>query len=502
MMPWMERAAMDEQSLIGTSIGNYQVTGLLGEGGMGVVYRAEHPLIGKKVAIKVLHRQYSSNTDVVARFFTEAKAVNDIGHPNIVDIVDFGELTGNRGDRLVYFIMELLQGSSLAQAVRQGAPMAPDRAFYIAAQVADALAASHAQGIIHRDLKPDNIFLVRQHRQDDFVKVLDFGIAKLTGDRTAGSQRTHTGMVMGTPAYMSPEQCEGKGDIDKRTDVYALGVVLYEMLTGRLPFVGEGFGQIVMQHITQPPPPLATVVPGISPHVEATVMTSLAKAREHRYQSMEQFAEALRGGAVAAPTAMPMVRTTLSASAGEVSGAVPKQTPRSSAAKWASLTVAAVAVAAVVAVFAMPDRGGDSGEGEPISAAAPAAPGSPETEPVATPDPVLRPAVERVVVGVRSVPPGAELFVGDEEAPRGNTPYELELEKGSGDTVVKLVLDGYEDRERTVGSDRDTDLEIPLTKQRTRTRTRAERTRTAKPKTKTEPKKSSLPEDDIAEPTF
>ena len=278
--------------LIGQTIGNYLVTQKLGEGGMGAVYLAEHPTIGKKVALKVLHSEFSTNQEVAARFFNEAKAVNDIGHPNIVDIVDFGIIQAGLGrEQLVYFIMEYLSGLTLSQLIRQEAPLPPERALSIGLQVADALAASHKHGIIHRDLKPDNIMLQQRGRERDFIKLLDFGIAKLTGD-AVGSHRTRTGIVMGTPAYMSPEQCEGRGNIDHRTDIYALGIVLYEMLTGRVPFIGEGYGEILVQHLTQRPiaPSQYRMLP---PHVEAVVLKALEKRPELRYPNMDEMIRAM-----------------------------------------------------------------------------------------------------------------------------------------------------------------------------------------------------------------
>jgi len=279
--------------LIGQTIGNYLVTQKLGEGGMGAVYLAEHPSIGKKVALKVLHSEFSSNQEVAARFFHEAKAVNDIGHPNIVDIVDFGIIQAGTGrEQLVYFIMEYLAGTTLSQVIRSEAPLPPERALTIALQVADALSASHKCGIVHRDLKPDNIILLQRGRERDFVKLLDFGIAKLTGGSAMGSHRTRTGIVMGTPAYMSPEQCEGRDTVDLRTDVYALGIVIYEMLTGRVPFIGEGYGEILVQHLTQRPAPVSQfrMLPA---HVEAVVMKALEKRADMRYPTMEEFMRAM-----------------------------------------------------------------------------------------------------------------------------------------------------------------------------------------------------------------
>jgi serine/threonine-protein kinase len=287
-----QQGSSQQDLLIGQTIGNYLVTQKLGEGGMGAVYLAEHPGIGKKVALKVLHNEFSTNQEVAARFFNEAKAVNDIGHPNIVDIHDFGIIQGGVGrEQMVYFIMEYLAGNSLSGLIRQEAPLPPERALAIGLQVADALAASHKCGIVHRDLKPDNIMLIRRHRETDFVKLLDFGIAKLTGD-VAGSRRTRTGIVMGTPAYMSPEQCEGRGNIDHRTDIYALGIVLYEMMTGRVPFIGEGYGEILVQHLTQMPLP-PSQFNMMNAHVEAMLMKALEKRPDMRYPTMDEMMRAM-----------------------------------------------------------------------------------------------------------------------------------------------------------------------------------------------------------------
>ncbi|HUJ58828.1 MAG TPA: serine/threonine-protein kinase [Kofleriaceae bacterium] len=287
-----QQGAPQADLLIGQTIGNYLVTQKLGEGGMGAVYLAEHPTIGKKVALKVLHNEFSNNPEVAERFFNEAKAVNAIDHPNIVQIIDYGVIHGPAGiDRMVYFFMEYLGGVTLSQVIRTEAPMPPERALTIALQVADALAASHRMGIVHRDLKPDNIMLVTRGRERDFVKLLDFGIAKLTGEGM-GSHRTRTGLVLGTPAYMSPEQCEGKPNVDHRTDIYALGIVLYEMLVGRVPFIGEGYGEILVQHLTQRP-----IEPSryrmMSPHVEQVVLKALEKRPELRYPTMDEMMRAM-----------------------------------------------------------------------------------------------------------------------------------------------------------------------------------------------------------------
>jgi serine/threonine protein kinase len=285
--------ASQQDPLIGQTIGNYLVKQKLGEGGMGAVYLAEHPGIGKKVALKVLHSEFSGNAEIAERFFNEAKAVNNIGHPNIVDILDYGIIQSAHG-QLMYFFMEYLSGQSLSALLRSDGPLPPERALAIGLQVADALAASHKCGIVHRDLKPDNIMLQARGRERDVVKLLDFGIAKLTGDAaSATGSRTRAGIVMGTPAYMSPEQCEGKSSsIDLRTDVYALGIVLYEMMVGRVPFIGEGYGEILVQHMTQNPAPPSSfrLIP---PHVEAVILKALQKRMELRFPSMDEMMRAM-----------------------------------------------------------------------------------------------------------------------------------------------------------------------------------------------------------------
>jgi eukaryotic-like serine/threonine-protein kinase len=282
-------------ALIGKTIGNYVVRRPLGHGGMGSVYLAEHPAIGKLIALKVLNPELAVQPEIVTRFFNEAKAVNEIRHPNIVDIIDFGLLPagGPAEAPIVYFLMEYIDGTSLTELLRREAPLPWARASSIALQIADALAASHRKGIIHRDLKSDNVMLVSRGRDQDFIKLLDFGIAKLVGS-PASTHRTRTGMLMGTPQYMSPEQCEGRSSIDHRTDVYSLGILLYQMLTGSVPFGGDTFGEVLMQQMAIPPLAPSLIAPQIGEHVELIVLKALEKAPDRRYGRMEDMSIALQ----------------------------------------------------------------------------------------------------------------------------------------------------------------------------------------------------------------
>jgi eukaryotic-like serine/threonine-protein kinase len=271
----------------GQSIGNYRILNKIGTGGMGAVYLAEHPLIGKRVALKVIHRELAGNRDVVSRFFQEARAVNRIGNEHIVEIHDFGVTLD--GDH--FFIMEYLEGRTLASILSRESPLDVMRSLHVGAQIAAALTAAHAAGIIHRDLKPDNIMLLTRLGDQDFVKVLDFGLAKVFSAATA--VKTAAGVLLGTPHYMSPEACESKGDVDHRTDIYALGVLLFQMMTGVLPFTGESMGEVLVKQVTVLPPAPRGINPAIPPSVEQILLRCLAKPVDARFATMAQLREAL-----------------------------------------------------------------------------------------------------------------------------------------------------------------------------------------------------------------
>src|SRR5215831_1953368 len=235
----------------GTMVGEYRVEWKLGEGGMAEVFAATHPVIGKKAAIKVISPSLGADADCVERFIVEARAANEIGHPNIVDVFAFGQLADGRR----YFVMEWLQGEPLSHRIDRE-PMKIGESCAILEQICDALEAAHEKGIVHRDLKPDNVFLVPVRGRGEQVKLLDFGIAKLIGRRsTTVRWKTEPDFVMGTPEYLSPEQARGR-DVDHRTDIYALGVIAYEMLTGRVPFVAASAIDVIHMQIHDAPPRL------------------------------------------------------------------------------------------------------------------------------------------------------------------------------------------------------------------------------------------------------
>ena len=272
----------------GQSIGNYRILNKIGTGGMGAVYLAEHPLIGKRVALKVIHRELASNREVVQRFFQEAKAVNKIGSEHIVEIHDFGVTP--EGDH--FYIMEFLDGKTLASVLHQDRVIDVVRSLHIGAQIANALASAHAAGIIHRDLKPDNVMLTTRLGDPDFVKLLDFGLAKMfVGGGSA--LKTAAGVLLGTPQYMSPEACESRPNTDHRTDIYALGILLFQMMTGVLPFDGQSMGEVLVKQVTQLPPPPRGYNANIPPSVEQILLRCLAKQPDGRFPTMLALREAL-----------------------------------------------------------------------------------------------------------------------------------------------------------------------------------------------------------------
>ena len=283
-------AVEPDDELIGRDIGSYRVTKVLGKGGMGAVYMAEHPVIGSRVAIKFLHPQYATDKKIVDRFFNEARAVNVIGHDNILKILDLNVTEDNRH----YFVMEFLQGKPLQDLIVPDVPVPLDAAGPILLQVCEALQAAHESRIIHRDLKPDNVYLTVHKGKKNFVKVVDFGIARVIDDSGASTGKTQTGMVMGTPAYMSPEQAGGLTDrIDGRSDIYSLGCMMFQMATGKLPFPGTSFGEVLIGHLQLPPPPPRSLVPEIPEAYEAMILKCLKKKQEDRYQTMREVHDAL-----------------------------------------------------------------------------------------------------------------------------------------------------------------------------------------------------------------
>jgi serine/threonine-protein kinase len=267
-------------ALIGTTIdGRYEVVSVIGEGGMGTVYQVRHRALGKRFALKALRKDLALDGEIAARFIQEARTAAAVSHPGLVEITDFGRLESGQ----VYFVMELLEGQSLAALLRSGGPLPAARGLSIVRQLVHALKAAHDANIVHRDLKPDNIHIARGDADSDLVKIVDFGLAKVIGS----SKLTRAGMVFGTPHYMSPEQAAGE-IVDHRADIYALGIVMYEMFTGKVPFEADSYMGVLTKHMYMTPPPPSQLAPQLKSlgALEDVILRCLQKRPEARYDNL------------------------------------------------------------------------------------------------------------------------------------------------------------------------------------------------------------------------
>jgi eukaryotic-like serine/threonine-protein kinase len=504
--------------MVGDVIGNYRILRKIGEGGMGTVYIAEHTLIGRKAAIKVLQREMSYRRELVTRFFNEAKAATAVKHPGIVELYDFGYAS----DGSAFIVMEYLEGESLTRRLARIGTFAETSAVALCRQIAGGLGAAHAQGIVHRDLKPDNIFIVRDPdiAGGERTKILDFGIAKLPRDAAGDQSVTLDGQIVGTPAYMSPEQCKGARSVDQRADLYALGCILFEMVCGRGPFVGEGAGEVMAQHIYVSVPAPSSIKP-VTPQLEQVILRALAKDPVHRFQRAEEMSEALQAAVLSPPVAVgvgqPLVAATPVWTA-PPPVALPQQTTLSQASgatvqvrpatrrPWRAISIAAVIVGGV-AVTAGALRARERGTSvvatessttpTPVSASQPPeamppptapppnevpttvppapAPSSPGTSEPTRPAPAdaspgaqaksARAATtKQVKIRLTSDPTGADVFRMPQGVRIGSTPLACTMDATTGKVTLALKRRGYADVVIAVPGDRDHDQIVALGK--------------------------------------
>jgi serine/threonine-protein kinase len=411
--------------MLGEVFGNYRVTGAVASGGMGAVYRGEHALIGKPAAIKVLLPEWSANREIVNRFFNEARATTAIRHPGIVEIFDFGHHESGRA----YLVMELLDGEPLSARLGRVGRIAEPIAVGLIRSIVGALAAAHRAGIVHRDLKPDNVFLVRDPDVPggERPKLLDFGIAKLGegpgGAGTTNVRATRTGMVLGTPTYMAPEQCRGAGTVDARADLYAIGCIFYEMLAGRPPFVAEGAGELMAAHLMTAPERVSVYAPETSGVVAEVIARLLEKAPDARYASANELLVALGGTpadaegrvmalvtpAVLTPVQLP---TTLGGAAGQATGAAAAGKSR----RWIGAVGGAIAAAGIAVGVWIGSAGGaatsmgtspsaTTSKAASTSTATSRSTTTPTSTPTVEAKPVPAPVVPAPVVPAPVVPP-------------------------------------------------------------------------------------------------
>jgi serine/threonine-protein kinase len=485
--PSPSTATLGSDPLIGKTLdGRYVVERILGAGGMGLVYQARHVVLGKALAIKVLKQEVSRDEQVMGRFRREAQSASAIGSAHICAVSDFGSLP----DGSTYFVMEYLDGPSLTKAMEQDRPMAAARILSIGVQLCDALGAAHESGIVHRDLKPDNVHLVRHGSKTDFVKVLDFGIAKVGG--AADKKLTQAGQVFGTPHYMSPEQCSG-GDVDHRTDVYALGVMLYEMAAGQVPFDADNLMGVLTKHVyEQPIPPRELPKPADVPaDLEAVILKALAKSPDERYASMAALREDLarvQGGIAPLASTESMLtsrsgdrsladRSLVDMRSPIAAGTTPAPlAQKSGKGVWiaAALSLVLVGVGVAAGVFFMSESA-DERPQTPRASRPPATPPVPTPPPSPTPEPPpVPPAPEPpppvapeapTMVRLVTEPAGAEVY-SSEGALIGNTPLELPRPAVGVNTSLTIRLPSYAERSFIVSSLTAGEVLVTLERQR------------------------------------
>jgi serine/threonine-protein kinase len=429
---------------VGERIGAYRLRRLIGEGANGRVFEVEHVSLGRRDAMKILAPQHATRAGAVKRLFAEARAVNRIQHPNIVAVTDLIEADQAGGPNAI--VMELLEGESLAQRIEREPRLAPEAILPIVIQIADALDAAHGAQIIHRDLKPENIFLVSRAGQDELVKLLDFGLAKSMaeeGDRPAavGKRRSHVtaeGAFVGTPAYAAPEQASGK-PIDHRTDLYALGVIIYELLCGRLPFEGKNMADYLVKHLTEPvPPPAAEVATApLGAGLAAVALRCLEKNPAARFGSarevkerLEQVQRGLDPGTAGPPVEAPGPPADL---------------------RWLVAAAAALLVPVGLAVAVLSSR--PPARATPVAAAAPA-PFMPSVVPIG--------ARGGVALTFESDPPGAEVIQADADVPLGTTPFRMTFPRGKEPLEIEARLPGYPPVRQTVSLKTDATISLRL----------------------------------------
>ncbi|MCC7380683.1 MAG: serine/threonine protein kinase [Deltaproteobacteria bacterium] len=512
---------LDEDLPAGAVVGEYRVDHKLGEGAFGKVFRGQHPVIGKEVAIKVLAKRYAADPQIVSRFIAEARAVNQIQHRNIIDIFAFGQLPDGRH----YYVMELVQGRPLDELLREKGRFPLDEAVPILFGIARALDAAHAKGIAHRDLKPANVFVTTDEEGRPSAKLLDFGIAKLLGPEVESSHKTRTGSPIGTPYYMSPEQCRAD-PVDHRTDIYSFGVMVYQLLSGRLPFRASNYLEILMQHLEKTPEPPSSVAKDLPPALDRVVLWMMAKRAEDRPPNLQTAMRALIEAAAEAGIAMSSLSISGSG-AGAASGErvpLPLPLPPPVVAPDVSQTMAPAGLANTAinagedAIAAPPRRGGIGVAAAlglvlvaaaailltlltrevPVPASAPPAPASAppaaagvDRAPVMAPtspahpappaspsDPVAAPS--KVSLRIEGEPRGARIL-GPGGEKLGEIPCVIELPRGPEPVELTIRAPGHRPLKQTITPAADGILSIRLD-------ARGERPRPEKAKGKLRPK--------------
>jgi serine/threonine-protein kinase len=447
-------------------LGRYRIVQKLGEGGMGAVYEGQHELIGKRLAIKCLHAQFATNPEIVERFYREAQSATAVGNEHIIEVTDVGTFD----DGAPFIVMEFLEGIELAKLIEQEGSLSISRLVHIVTQVCGALSAAHARGIVHRDMKPENIYLIRRGADSDFVKVLDFGVSKVrdASDSMGAHALTRTGMAIGTPYYMPPEQAQGVRDLDHRADIYAVGVILYQGLTGHLPFDAESYPALLLKIVSERPAPLRVFRNDLPEALESLVLKAMARDRSDRFQTTQELADALQRFSVlqtmppesmsrrSAVSAIPQTTPFVTAHDQPMTRE-PSSLPTAPGASRPWLVPAAIGAVAITGVVVWLARG----KPEPTesllrpaavvsqAAVVPGVPAEPVVARAAEPQQRPEEAVPREVqVKISVTPSDARIFIGDQEfpnpmdafRPRSLDPIRIRVEAKGHETVEQLAI--------------------------------------------------------------
>ncbi|HFE44754.1 MAG TPA: serine/threonine protein kinase [Nannocystis exedens] len=501
-------AASYSSDLEGTLLlDRYRIISRLGSGGMGVVYNAEHITIRKRCAIKVLSDEYANKPDIVDRFLQEARAASMIDHENVVEITDYGQTPSGS----VFFVMEMLQGEDLAGTIEREGPLPWERVQPIILQICRALREAHAVGIIHRDMKPENCFRIERSGTKDFIKVLDFGIAKVTNEDGEGKGLTKTGMIFGTPEYMSPEQAQGMR-VDHRADIYAVGVITYELLTGRVPFTADTFMGVLTKHMFEVPPAPSAVAPKgvrISRQVEALILKALQKDREHRFSSMDELIEAIEGISRGEQVAVVAEKIARPPSGPLLSFSSEAEHARSGSSAWIIATIGVLVLAALAAYWMV--RPGDSDQaksGDGVEDGAKVEPKQ-DSKPEFTPPKASAPVVAKQVPKeaakavhvVLSSNVDAEIIDARSKEKLGwtNTEAGIDIEPSRIPLTLVLRATGYADQEVTVQNTEEFVHEVQLEK-KAKNKAKNKAKKKAKKKAKNKAKKKAKNKADTKKP--
>lgn len=446
----------------------YELFGVIGEGGMGIVYEGKHVALGRKVAVKILGEEFSAVDQATQRFMQEAQIAGSLGHPNICEVTD----VGSTADGLPYMVMQYLEGRVLSDLIEESEKgLSANRALDIIVQMLLALQVAHEAGIVHRDLKPENIFLTRMGDRADFVKILDFGISKVVGARAEDLKKlTATGMVLGTPYYMAPEQAAGEKQLDVRVDIYAVGVLLFELLVGHPPYEADSYNELIVKIVNEPVPKVRAHNPNVTKKLDRVVYKAMAKDRERRYDNARDFREALLKAGEDAGLSIPLHlatatnlgKNTLSSAAAEVTDRMPTVNlgnlkRRRRPWGWIAGGVAAVAVV-VIGIVAFDSQRKSNPDDHDGGGGKAAMRGFKPAMRVKTPPPVMRLQANHVRIRFVGLPAGGKIFVNGQELKSPS----IDLARGTVQLPFRAEAKGYVAITGMIPSDRDHEVKLPF----------------------------------------